>query len=49
MADLDRIDIKITLANGTTAHLNITTKLTYQADKVYELLDKTINAIKEAK
>lgn len=47
MANLDQIDIKITLTNGTTANLNITTKLAYQAGEVYELLDKTINAIKE--
>lgn len=47
MADRDRIDIKITLINGATAHLNITTDLAYQAGKVNELLDKTLNAIKE--
>ncbi len=47
MADHDRIDIKITLANGATAHLNITTDLGYQAHKVNELFDRAINAIKE--
>lgn len=47
MTNRDNIDIKITLANGATAHLNITTDLAYQANKVNELLDKTINAIKE--
>ena len=49
MADRDRIDITITLANGATAHLNITTDLHYHHDKVKSLLDQAINAIKETK
>lgn len=49
MSDRDRIDIKITLANGATAHLKITTDLSYQAHKVNELLDRAINAIKETR
>lgn len=49
MTNRDNIDIKITLANGATAHLNITTDLHYRHDKVKSLLDQAINAIKETK
>lgn len=47
MSDRDRIEIKITLANGATAHLNITTDLHYHHKKIAELLDQATNAIKE--
>lgn len=48
MADRDSIDITITLANGATTHLNITTNLHYHHNKVTDLLDKAINSIKES-
>lgn len=48
MLNPDRIDMKITLANGATASLSIATNLAYHADKVYELLDKAIDSIKES-